>query len=69
MQIGLFPERIGVRIAPETKQAAMEAAKARGLTLSDWLRVVVEQAAAEHYPPRRRARLPHRPGTTTCRPT
>jgi hypothetical protein len=61
--IPIFTERVSTRITPEARRAAEEAARGHGWTLSDWLRVVVDVATEDLQRPRRRARLPRRPGT------
>ena len=55
-RISLHDDRLGLRVAPEVKQAAQRAAAARGLSISDWLRLVIERAAAEPAPANTRPR-------------
>lgn len=56
----IYPSRIGIRLAPEHKAKAERAARAAGLSLSDYLRLLIER---DVEPPRPPARLPRRPGT------
>jgi hypothetical protein len=54
--------RIGVRLHHETRAALEEAARARRLCLSDYVRVTLEEAARRDAPPRETAPR-KRPGT------
>lgn len=56
------PERLGLRLAPEIKQKAQRAAEASGLSLSDFSREAINDAATEALRPRAKP-LRRRPGT------
>jgi antitoxin component of RelBE/YafQ-DinJ toxin-antitoxin module len=59
--IAVHEARLSARVPYEVREAAERAAEARGLSLSEWLRLTIQRAAQEtpsRTPARRR-----RPGT------